>query len=261
MTVHWISRLGPYSEARSGSGRSRRLWRHEAGFGTRPLPHRVLPETRLSLVTERHFAPNGDLLDERHWVFGPILTPRLYTPAAGTVLEGVFLAPEEALCCLGVRPDELTDAILPQTDFPALTLCPEPAGRSQDVLAIRAAALVRRTRGQIRASALARRAGVSERHLHRVMTGRLGIGPKALASQIRALSAVEHADRHDSPDWAGIAYAAGYSDQAHLGRAIKALSGLSPAALHAERSVESEIFKTAAPVQDQSQAICPLAGA
>ncbi len=245
MTVQWISRLGAYHEAHTPMGRSRRLWRHDAGFDADMPPHRVLPETRLSLVTESRFQRDGALADRQHWIFGPIRTPRLYTPAPGTVLEGVFIAPEDAVCCLGVRPDELIDAILPQSDFPALTLCPDPPRRSQDALAIWAASLVRRTRGQIRTACLARRAGVSERHLHRALTGRLGIGPKALASQIRALCAVERADLHDTPDWADIAYATGYSDQAHLSRAIKALCGLSPAALHAERSVESEIFKTA----------------
>jgi AraC-like DNA-binding protein len=85
---------------------------------------------------------------------------------------------------------------------------------------------------------------VSERHLHRCMSGRLGVGPKALSGQIRALAAIERADRSDRPDWADIAIASGYSDQAHLSRSLKSLTGLTPTALHAERSVESEIFKT-----------------
>lgn len=248
MTVHWISRLGPYSEARSVTTRSHRLWRHEAGFGIKAPPHRVLPESRLSLVTERRYARDGEVLDEQHWVFGPIKTPRLYAPEPGTVLEGVFIAPEAALCCLGVRPDELIDAIVPQSAFPALRLCPDPPARTQDALAIWAAGLVRKTRGQVRASALAERAGVSERHLHRAVTARLGMGVKALAGQIRALAAIEQADQHPRPDWADIAYAAGYSDQAHLSRTVKAMTRLTPSALHAERSVESEIFKTADPV-------------
>ena len=74
------------------------------------------------------------------------------------------------------------------------------------------------------------------------------MGPKALAGQIRALAAIETADACARPDWADIALASGYSDQAHLSRSIKAMTGLSPAALHAERSVESEIFKTLTPV-------------
>ncbi|WP_306017135.1 helix-turn-helix domain-containing protein [Oceanicaulis sp. MMSF_3324] len=248
MTVQWISRLGPYSEARARLGRSRRLWRHQAAYGAETPPHRVLPETRLSLVTERHYSRSGTLLDEQHWVFGPIITPRLYAPAPGTVLDGVFLAPEEAICVLGVRPDELVDAIVPQSDFPALNLQAEPPQGAANALAVWAAGMIRRTRGQVRAARLARHAGVSDRHLHRVMTGRLGLGPKALANQIRTLTAIEHADQSPHPDWAQIAYAHGYSDQAHLSRSVRAMSGLSPSALHAERSVESEIFKTRTPV-------------
>jgi AraC-like DNA-binding protein len=244
MTAHFITRLGPYSEARSRAERGRHEWRYDAGFLPASTPHRVLPESRLSLVTESLYAPSGELLDQSHWVFGPIRTPRLYAPPPGSVLEGTFILPEQALCLLGVRPDELTDAILPQSDFPRLLRSPDTPPRETDALAIWAARLLRATKGRVRANALADRAGVSERHLHRCMNGRLGVGPKALAGQIRALSAIERADQSARPNWADIALVSGYSDQAHLSRSVKALTGLTPTALHAERSVESEIFKT-----------------
>ena len=244
MTVQWITRLGPYSEAACPQARSRRLWRHEAEFNLETPPHRVLPDTRLSLVTERRFDRSGALLDVQRRVFGPIRTPRLYAPAPGTVLEGVFLAPEEAMSWLGLRPDELEDAIAPQGDFPRLTHNPPLPSRAPDRLAIWAGRVIRRMKGQVRTSALAQRAGVSERHLNRALKDRIGLGAKALSSQIRTLSAIETADACDKPDWADIALASGYSDQAHLSRSIKAMTGLSPAALHAERSAESEIFKT-----------------
>ncbi|MBL4539116.1 MAG: AraC family transcriptional regulator [Oceanicaulis sp.] len=244
MTAQFITQLGPYSEARSRAGRTLNMWRYDAGFQKPPAPHRVLPESRLSLVTESLYAPSGEVLSQAHWVFGPIRTPRLYAPPPGSVLEGAFILPEHALCQLGVRPDELTDAILPQSDFPRLERLPAPPPRQQDRLAIWAARLVRATKGRVRANVLAERAGVSERHLHRCMSGRLGVGPKALSAQIRALAAIERADRSDRPDWADIAIASGYSDQAHLSRSLKSLTGLTPTALHAERSVESEIFKT-----------------
>ncbi|WP_430430673.1 helix-turn-helix domain-containing protein [Oceanicaulis sp.] len=245
MTAHFITRLGPYSEARSRAERGSHEWRYDAGFLPASAPHRVLPESRLSLVTESLFAPTGEILDQSHWVFGPIRTPRLYAPPPGSVLEGMFILPEHALCLFGVRPDELTDAILPQSDFRRLRQPLTEPSRHQDRLAIWAARLLRATKGRVRANALAERAGVSERHLHRCMTGRLGVGPKALAGQIRALAAIERADQSARPNWADIALTSGYSDQAHLSRSLKALTGLTPTALHAERSVESEIFKTA----------------
>lgn len=244
MTVQWIPRLGPYCEASCPQERSRRLWRHEAGFGPVLPAHRVLPDTRLSLVTEKRFDQSGAQLDERRWVFGPIRIPRLYAPAPGTVLEGAFLAPEDALSWLGVRPDELVDVIIPQGDFPRLTHNPTEPSRAPDRLAVWAGRVIRRMKGRVRTSTLAQRAGVSERHLNRVLKDRLGTGSKTLASQIRTLAAIEAADACRKPDWADLAFAHGYSDQAHLSRAIKAMTGLSPAALHAERSAESEIFKT-----------------
>jgi AraC-like DNA-binding protein len=244
MTVQWISRLGPYCEAACPQSRSRRLWRHEAGFDLETPPHRVLPDTRLSLVIERRHDRSGALIDDQRRVFGPIRTPRLYAPAPGTVLEGVFLAPEEAMSWLGVRPDELEDAIASQDEFPQLTHNPPLPSRAPDRLAIWAGRVIRRMKGQVRTSTLAQRAGVSERHLNRAMKDRLGTGAKILASQIRTLAAIEAADACRKPDWADIALASGYSDQAHLSRAIKAMTGLSPVVLHAERSAESEIFKT-----------------
>lgn len=249
MTAQFITQLGPYSEARSrAAGRDQRLWRYDAGHNAVPTPHRVLPESRLSLVTQSLYASTGEVLEQSHWVFGPVHTPRLYAPPPGAVLEGAFILPEHALSQLAVRPDELTDAMLPQSDFPNLRLYPTEPPKQQDRLAIWAARLLRASKGRLRAAALADRAGVSERHLHRCMSGRLGVGPKALAGQIRAQAAIERADRYARPDWADIALASGYSDQAHLSRTLKAQTGLTPTALHAERLAESETFKTAHPL-------------
>jgi AraC-like DNA-binding protein len=46
---------------------------------------------------------------------------------------------------------------------------------------------------------------------------------------------VRVADAEPEPAWADLAYDAGYYDQAHLIREVRALSGLTPVRLHAER--------------------------
>lgn len=245
--MQWISRLGPYCEARTRLGGPTRAWRHEARFGARVTPHRVLPETRLSLVTERRFTPDGRLLETRDWVYGPISTPHLYAPAPGTILEGVFIPPERAIAVLGMRADELTDVMAARTDFPRLAPEAPADNTSAGALANWAAQLLRATAGRVRITRLAERAGVSVRHLNRCMVNQLGRAPKALAMELRVMAAVQRADAFAAPDWADIAVAAGFSDQAHLSRAIKARTGLTPRALHAERRAESDLFKIAAP--------------
>ena len=244
MTAQWITRLGPYREARTRLAGPTHAWRHETGFETVPHPHRVLPESRLSLVTETLKDRSGEILSQHHWVYGPITTPRIYAPTPGQVLEGIYIPPEQALSVLGVRPDDLQNAVLPQSEFPNLRQSPPSQLTASAELAIWAANLLRATQGRVRIDRLADRAGVSPRHLHRSVTERLGQSPKALSSQLRLMAAVQTADQTPTPNWADIAFAHGYSDQAHLSRSVKAQTGLSPSALHTERSVESEIFKT-----------------
>jgi len=259
MAMHWQSRLGPYSEAQMRFAGRTRAWMHQTAFDHATAPHRVLPESRLSLVTETRVNARGDILDQTRWVFGPVVTPRIYAPAPGVILEGVFIAPEQALPVLGVRPDELNDAVLPRRDFASI----QPASAAPhhlDTLAVRAARLLRATQGRLSVQALAARAGVSVRHLHRKMVERLGVGPKALAMQLRLMAAVEKADAHPHPVWAALAVDHGFSDQAHLSRAVKTLTGMSPAALHRERRAESEIFKTTALPELHSDRIRSLTG-
>jgi len=244
MTVQWITRLGPYREARTRLAGLTHAWRHESGFDTVTPPHRVLPESRLSLVTETRTSQDGEILSQHQWVFGPILTPRMYAPPPGQVLEGVYIAPEHAISILGVRPDELVDAILPRSDFSQRSQGTATSRTAKDALAIRAARMIRATQGRVRVDRLAEHTGVSPRHLHRCIHDRLGQSPKALSAQLRLIAAVETADQQQRPNWADIALMHGYSDQAHLSRAIKTQTGLTPKVLHAERSVESEIFKT-----------------
>ncbi len=61
------------------------------------------------------------------------------------------------------------------------------------------------------------------------------MSPKLAARLIRFDRVVRAADAEPEPAWADLAYDAGYYDQAHLIREVRALSGLTPVRLHAER--------------------------
>lgn len=80
-----------------------------------------------------------------------------------------------------------------------------------------------------RAEELARHAGVSVRTLQRQFGEYVGIGPKWVIQRFRLLDAAAVAHRGEPVDWADVAAALGFSDQAHLTRAFTRIVGTPPA--------------------------------
>uniref|UniRef100_UPI0003821EB9 helix-turn-helix transcriptional regulator n=1 Tax=Saccharomonospora saliphila TaxID=369829 RepID=UPI0003821EB9 len=76
---------------------------------------------------------------------------------------------------------------------------------------------------------LARTVGLSARHLHRRCLRAFGYGPKTLARVLRMRRALEAA-RKGTP-LATVAAEAGYADQAHFSREVRALAGVPVSAL------------------------------
>jgi AraC-like DNA-binding protein len=97
----------------------------------------------------------------------------------------------------------------------------------------RAAAAVRLLTGELRVEDVSARIGISDRQLRRIVLAEVGVGPKAFQRIARLRRLLASAGRGDG--LAGAAAAAGYSDQAHMTREVSRLSGLTPAALLAER--------------------------
>jgi AraC-like DNA-binding protein len=81
---------------------------------------------------------------------------------------------------------------------------------------------------EIRVESLAKRLGVTTRHLRRAFAESIGIGPKDFARTVRLQRAVRRAAT--SKDWVRIAADAGYYDQAHLIADFRDLVGLTPGA-------------------------------
>ena len=82
--------------------------------------------------------------------------------------------------------------------------------------------------GQVSIDALADAARLSPRQFRRICRERTGLTPKHLARVLRFRQAAKHA-RGQHPDWADVAVASGYYDQAHLINEFKELAGVSPA--------------------------------
>jgi AraC-like DNA-binding protein len=75
------------------------------------------------------------------------------------------------------------------------------------------------------------RLDISERTLRRRCHDHFGYGPKTLDRILRFQSVVRATRTGGETSLSGLAFAAGYADQAHLSREVRALSGMSASAL------------------------------
>ena len=83
--------------------------------------------------------------------------------------------------------------------------------------------------GGARVGAMADAVGLTERQLHRRCLAAFGYGAKVLQRVLRFDRAMRLA--RGGTELADVAYWAGYADQAHLSREVRALSGVSPTKL------------------------------
>lgn len=98
--------------------------------------------------------------------------------------------------------------------------------------------LLQRSRGTASIARIAEQVGLSQRHLTTLFRREVGHTPKGVAMLMRFEYATarlaDGARRNRDVDFAGIAVAAGYADQAHLTREFVRYAGISPAAWLAE---------------------------
>lgn len=271
MTAESGRRLGGYREDPAPPGMGRfvsAVWAYVAPPGADPpIPgdgHRVLPETDVSLALLTRREADGTVAEAALALIGPVRTPRFYRPAAGEGIEAVRVRAEWARALLGVDPAEHAADVVPAGDLPGLdrpgllealvrTTSPRDALRILlDDVADRRAGLESSGRTDVVARGLARiRAlgngsigdaldgiGLSGRQFRRAVTDLTGLGPKRYQRILRLNRAVARADGRDRPRWARIAVEAGYCDQPHLAQEFRALTGLPPTRLHAERRAQ-----------------------
>jgi AraC-like DNA-binding protein len=91
-------------------------------------------------------------------------------------------------------------------------------------------------RGNIGVDAVARRAGVSRRHLERRFQDEVGLGVKDMTRIVRLHAALACLDREPTVAGADIAARCGYSDQAHLVRECRSFTGRTPTRFAGDRS-------------------------
>jgi AraC-like DNA-binding protein len=224
-----------------------------------------LPDGRTTLVLRvTADGQGGDLT-----VAGP-RTQALLKDASGIVRAVILqFKPGWSAPLLGVAANELTDRFIKLENIwghAGGELClellrarrlPEVLERLSRAIAVRAdrafesasARLARRAvrlleGDEVRVEDIAKRLGVTARHLRRAFTESVGIGPKDFARAARLQRALR--SLATSPDWVRIAADAGYYDQSHLIADFRDLVGLTPgaflkrAALRAATPVEGD---------------------
>lgn len=230
------------------------VWRAEVG-GTRTL----IPDGCLDLL----WIDDGSL-----WLCGPETQAWTFRLPAGTEAVGVRFRPAVAPAVLGIDASELRDARVRleqlDGDAPARRLSeqvgeePSAAGRvavlEAHVRGLRvdaqpvdpvAAGIAERLasppgEGRPLVRALADDAGLSPRQLHRRCTSAFGYGPVVLARILRLQRFLAEVRRQGTAGGlATLAVSAGYADQPHLTREVKAITGATPGELTADvRSVQ-----------------------
>lgn len=101
--------------------------------------------------------------------------------------------------------------------------------REPDLLAERAAAAITEARGAIRISALAHQLGIGQDRLEKRFRRSVGASPKQLASMVRVRHAID--SYRPGTTLARLSADAGYFDQSHFNREVRAVTGRAPAEL------------------------------
>lgn len=243
------------------------------GEGRGAPPQRVLPDGSVEIVFHlgdpfRRHDPDGRVHEQpRALVVGEV-TKALVLESTGTVdLLGVRFRPGMAGGVLGVPPAELLGGChdLEGVGIPAFTGLGERLGASADdrsrlaqlsgalqTAADRATGLPQallgavgrllESAGRVRIESVAREVGVSTRHLERLFTREVGLGPKELGRIRRFHRVVGRLSEESAPRWATLAAECGYHDQAHLIREFREFAGTTPGAYWREVHPLSDLF-------------------
>lgn len=224
---------------------------------------RVIPETGTSLCFECVRGEGGAVHAPVVAVMGPIGKVRVYRPRSGVHLVGVRLRTEWCETVLGVRPADHLDAVddgvaALATHVPGLRERLVRTASDGEALAVLTAAVhdAWRTAVPSRTARLAHaalepmrtlpapspgeldaagRLGVSARHLRRVVGETCPGGLKGFHRVRRLHHAVSLTASARPGGWSALALRAGFYDQAHMIREFRALAGVTPVALRAER--------------------------
>ncbi len=217
--------------------------------------HRILPDGCLDFFF--------DLASGEARVVGAMTAARLYRAEPAAHVFGVRFRPGRAATFLDERADALTDETPALADFrrglfarlgaplaeatsfaerravvERALLEPGARSRAADARLDRAVRLLEASHGRTSLGDVARAVDLGERHLERLFAERVGVGPK-LFSRVKRLERALSLLEAPLSSQAALAAQAGYADEPHLLRELRALAGATPRTLRAERHVGS----------------------
>jgi AraC-like DNA-binding protein len=219
-------------------------------------PERVLPDGCAEWIFHlgQPYSDGAGRLQPRSFVVGPTTRPIEIAPTGPVATLGVRFRPGGArgvlpplrLLSAGLpTPEEMWDAegrgvqeevgngrdmasrlgALKRFLENRLRRARSPGGASRLPAAVD---LVLGSRGRLAVAAIADRVACSRRQLEREFAEGVGLSPKELSRVARFQNVLRLAARRPGASWADLAARCGYSDQAHLVREFKALSGATP---------------------------------
>jgi AraC-like DNA-binding protein len=218
------------------------FWSHVSDA---PVPRfRVLPDGCADIIFEQPARDYGGLA-----IVGTMTRAHAFDIPARQFTFGVRFRPAMGARFLRVPAAEVVDASIPLADTwsgPASKRLLEQLGESRsprECIAQFEAALgepppldafekaiawLAERRGQIAVEDLADAGGIGPRQFRRICLERTGLTPKRLARILRFRQALAHAGPERKRDWADVALACGYYDQAHLINEFHEFAGTPP---------------------------------
>lgn len=207
-------------------------------WATSPGPEAILPDGCLDLI----------VAGSEVFVAGPDTGAWSSTVAAGVPLYGVRFQPGRAPGVLAVPADELRDQRVFVDDLwgrhgrrvterlvaepeHSLRVVADAVDRGRRVPDTAVDEAVRRLRNGETLAMIRRDLGVSERQLRRRFEAAVGYGPTLYRRVERMQRAREIRRRWPGRTLADVAVEAGYSDQQHLARDTRSLTGMTPTQL------------------------------
>lgn len=212
-------------------------WRHAVACCweqrvTADRVQRVLPDGHADLLV--HQAGTIEVVGIADQVAVPLLP-------AGTWIRGIRLRPEAVAPAFGVDASSLTNVTVSGEDvFGSRRARQLAAGTALDGW-LRSVEPDDRTAAAVRLLAThsvahtADELGITIRQLRRMLVTNVGLSPKPYQRVLRLRRFLASVERHPGTGLAGAAADAGYADQSHLTRDVRALTGLTPSKLLDER--------------------------
>ncbi len=213
------------------------------GLNNRNEALQILPDGCVDVVFQLG-ADNAEI-----FAYGSTTRPAVVSLGVGAHYLGVRFQPGMARHFLNHAPASLTDQRLPVDRFLDVDLEKLARGvergeglmqletallsalqsRQPELSAIdRAVRFLSANYGDVSVAEVARQCGKSVRQIERLFVATLGLTPKVYCSILRMRGALHAISRHNQADLAGIAMAAGYTDQSHMSKDFARLTGRSP---------------------------------